>query len=177
MRLKLKYNLKNNVLLIICLLSFSLLFAQESNQRSDFWKHVRFGGGIGLSTGSNVFSATLAPSAIYDFNTQFSLGVGLSGSYLSQKNFAKSTILGGSIIGLFNPIQEIQLSGEFEQNHVSRNFDNPNFRDDSFWSPALFVGGGYRTRNVTIGVRYDLLYDDTKSIYANAWAPFVRIYF
>lgn len=168
---------KNIVFLSFFLFSITSVFAQDKAQKSDFWKHVRFGGGIGLSTGSNVFSATLAPSAIYDFNSQFSLGVGLSGSYLNQKNIAKSTILGASIISLYNPLPEIQLSGEFEQNHVSRNFKNPNFIDDNYWTPSFFVGAGYRTRNVTIGVRYDLLYDENKSIYANAWAPFARIYF
>ncbi|WP_452223971.1 alpha-ketoglutarate decarboxylase [Lacinutrix chionoecetis] len=177
MKLKSSITLKTAVFIALFLFGFFNLFAQENEQKSNFWEHVRFGGGIGLSTGNNVFSATLAPSAIYDFNTQFSLGLGLNGTYFSQKNVAKSTILGASIISLFNPIQEIQLSGEFEQNHVSRNFDNPAFIDDNYWIPALFVGAGYRTRNVTIGVRYDLLYDDNKSIYANAWAPFIRVYF
>ncbi|AUC83720.1 alpha-ketoglutarate decarboxylase [Lacinutrix sp. Bg11-31] len=151
--------------------------AQDDKQKSDFWEHVRFGGGLGLSTGNKVFSATLSPSAIYDFDSQFSLGLGLSGTYYSQKNIAKSTIIGGSIISLYNPIKEIQLSGEFEQNRVSRNFDNPDITDDSYWTPAFFVGAGYRTNNITIGVRYDLLYDENKSIYANAWAPFIRVYF
>ena len=95
-------------MLLICLFS-APLFAQENNysQKSDFWNHVRFGGGIGLSFGNNFFSGTLAPSAIYQFNRQFALGVGLSGTYNSQKNYYKSTIIGGSIIGLFNPINEM----------------------------------------------------------------------
>lgn len=170
---------KNIFFSIFAFIFITLAFSQDNmpKEKSDFWKHVRFGGGIGLSTGSNLFSATLAPSAIYDFDNQFSLGVGLSGTYFTRKNIFKSTILGGSIISLFNPIQEIQLSGEFEQNHVSRNFDDAAIQDDEYWIPALFVGAGYRTRNVTIGVRYDVLYDDNKSIYANAWAPFVRVYF
>ena len=177
MYLKSKKAVKTIILFSVCILSLSLTFAQDDKQKSDFWEHVRFGGGIGLSTGNNIFSATLAPSAIYDFNAQFSLGLGLNGTYFSQKNVFKSTILGGSIISLYNPIQEIQLSGEFEQNNVSRNFDNPALRDDNYWIPSFLVGAGYRTRNVTIGVRYDLLYDETKSISANAWAPFVRVFF
>jgi len=177
MGLKLHSTLKIVILLVICLLSFSSISAQEDKQKSDFWKNVRFGGGIGLSTGNNIFSATLAPSAIYDFDSQFSLGVTLNATYLSQKNFLKSTILGAGIISLYNPIPAIQLSGEFEQNHVSRNFNNPALIDDNYWIPSLFVGAGYSTRNVTIGVRYDVLYDENKSITANAWAPFVRVYF
>ncbi|APX99241.1 alpha-ketoglutarate decarboxylase [Lacinutrix venerupis] len=173
---------KNNSLKIIVFTLLSIFFttsviAQSNNAKNNFWEHVRFGGGLGLSTGNNIFSATVAPSAIYDFDSQFSLGVGLNYTYFSRKNIAKSTILGGSIIGLFNPIQEIQLSGEFEQNHVSRNFDNPAIVDDEYWVSSFFIGAGYRTNNITIGVRYDVLYDEDKSIYANAWAPFVRVYF
>ena len=177
MYLKAQLSLKKIAFLLITLLFVSMSFAQGNSPKSDFWEHVRFGGGIGLSTGNKVFSATLAPSAIYDFDSQFSLGLGLSGTYYTQKNVAKSTILGASIISLYNPITDIQLSGEFEQNYVSRNFTNPIFIDDTYWIPAFFVGAGYRTNNITIGVRYDLLYDENKSIYANAWAPFIRVYF
>ncbi|WP_317197703.1 hypothetical protein [Neotamlana sargassicola] len=35
----------------------------------------------------------------------------------------------------------------------------------------------YRSNNVTLGVRYDMLYNNSKSIYANAWMPFIRVYF
>ena len=171
-------SLKTIAFSFFCFVFVNTIIAQDSTkQKSQFWKKVRIGGGIGLSTGSNVFSATLAPSAIYQFNETVALGVGLSGTYFRQKNLVKSTILGGSLIGLVNPIREIQLSAEFEQNNVSRNFDSPLFIDDNYWSPALFVGAGYRTRNVTIGIRYDVLFDDNRSIYANAWAPFVRVYF
>ena len=160
------------------MISNVLLSQNDTTYSNDFWKHVRFGGGIGLSFGDGFFSGTLAPSAIYDFNDQFALGVGLNGTYNSQKNFYKSTIFGGSVIGLFNPIQEIQLSAEFEELNVSRKWeDNIGIADENYWYPALFIGAGYRTRNVTFGIRYDVLYDKEKSIYADPWAPFVRIYF
>ncbi len=160
-------------------LNFSFLNSVSAQQNtSDFMSHVRFGGSIGLSFGDGFFSGTLAPSAIYEFNNQVALGMGLNGTYNTQKNFYKSTILGGSIIGLFNPINEIQLSAEFEQLHVNRRYDSfLNVSDDTYWSPALFVGAGFRSSNVTFGIRYDLLFDENKSIYADAWAPFVRFYF
>lgn len=150
--------------------------AQQTN--SSFWNQVRFGGGIGLSFGDGFFSGTLAPSAIYEFNNQVALGLGINGTYNSQKDVYKSTILGGSIIGLFNPADAIQLSAEFEELHVNRKYESfYNLPNDTYWSPALFVGAGYRSGNVTLGIRYDLLYDEDKSIYANAWAPFLRFYF
>jgi len=171
---------KSIILIILILLSTSLSFSQNINnqQGSEFWRNVRYGGGIGLSFGNGFFSGTLAPAAIYDFqNAPFSLGLGLNGTYNSQKNVSNSTIIGGSVIGLFNPIRDIQASLEFEQLNVSRNFEDDQFLDDNYWYPALFVGIGYMTGNVAFGIRYDLLYDSEKSIYANAYAPFVRVFF
>lgn len=162
------------------LLIFSTISLSQTDNRdsSEFWKHVRFGGGIGLSFGNGFFSGTLAPSAIYEFNPRFALGVGLNGTYNSRKNFYKSTIFGGSVLGLFNPIYEIQLSAEFEELNVQRNWeDDLGIADENYWYPALFIGAGYRTQNITIGIRYDVLYDTNKSIYADPWAPFVRVYF
>ena len=157
------------------------VYAQESgaDQKSDFWKNVRFGGGLGLSFGDGFFSGGITPTGIYQFDEQFAAGVGLNASYNSQKDVYDSTILGGSVLGLFNPIPEIQLSTEFEQLHVSRNFeqDYAGNLDDNYWSPALFVGAGYSAQNVTIGIRYDLLYSSTNSVYAQSWVPFVRVFF
>lgn len=165
---------------ILCCIATSS-YAQDNNKSSgnDFWKQLRFGGGIGLSFGDGFFSGTLAPSVIYPFNDQFSLGIGLNGTYNKRENIYKSTILGGSLIGLYNPIQQLQLSGEFEQLHVNRDFDQNvvSNLDDNYWYPALFIGAGYRSRNVTFGIRYDVLYDEDRSIYADPWAPFIRVYF
>ncbi len=172
-------NKKHFISVLILLISTST-FAQLQTPPppADFWSHVRFGGGIGLSFGDGFFSGTLAPSAIYQFNEQVSLGVGLNGTYNSRKDFYKSTVFGGSLIGLFNPIQAIQLSAEFEELNVSRNWDDRlGVSDENYWYPALFLGAGYRTRNVAVGIRYDVIYDKDKSIYADPWAPFVRVYF
>lgn len=175
-----RYCTKRALFISIFLLLISNFTTSQNVQAnsSDFWNHVRFGGGIGLSFGDGFFSGTLAPSAIYQFDQQFALGLGLNGTYNSQKNFYNSTIFGGSIIGLFNPIQEIQLSAEFEELNVSRTYeDRLGLEDDNYWYPAIFIGAGYRAQNITLGVRYDLLYDENRSIYAQAWAPFIRVYF
>ncbi|MDT0555311.1 alpha-ketoglutarate decarboxylase [Patiriisocius hiemis] len=151
---------------------------QNKDTSYQFWDRVRFGGGVGLSFGNGFFSGTLAPSTIYQFNNQFALGVGLSGTYNSQRDFANTTILGGSLISLFNVIPEIQLSGELEQLNFNRNFEaTTGFEDDNFWNTALFLGAGYTDGNFTVGIRYDVLYNEDRSIYANAWVPFVRVFF
>lgn len=172
-----------NKRLLFCIIIIALSLNSNAQTKtypttSDFWNHVSFGGGIGLSFGDGFFSGTLAPSAIYEFNHQIALGVGLNGTYNKQKNTYKSTVLGGSLIGLFNPLPEIQLSAEFEELNVSRNWDDRlAIAHENYWYPALFMGAGFRSRNVAVGIRYDVLYDKAKSIYADPWAPFVRVYF
>lgn len=170
-------------ILSILLISISFqqtLFAQ--NEKNEFWNHVAIGGGIGLSFGSGFFSGTIAPSAIYRFNPQVAMGLGLNYTYNEDKDFYRSSIIGGSVIGFYNPIREVQLSAEFEQLNVNRNYYNTvlNF-DEDYWYPALFLGAGYSiiTGKVStaIGMRYDVLYDRDKSIYAQPWAPFIRVYF
>jgi hypothetical protein len=168
-----------NILLfifVIVIFSFQKNFAQE--QKSGFWKNVRYGGGLGLNFGDGFFSATIAPSAIYEFDQNFAAGIGLNATFNNRKNFYKSTILGGSLIGLYNIIRELQISAEFEQLNVNRRFNvNTNFEDENYWIPALYTGIGYRSGNVTFGIRYDVLYDEERSIYADPWAPFVRFFF
>ncbi|WP_395076852.1 hypothetical protein [Flavobacterium sp.] len=177
-------NLKN-------LLIFSLLFlfvnsysqdstAVEKKQKtkSEFWKKVRFGGGLGLNFGNNVSSVTVAPSAVYQVNKYFATGVGLQGSYVSFKDSYKSYVYGGSLIGLVNPIEQAQLSVELEQLRVNTNFEArfgiPSQRN---WNTALFLGVGYVSNNFTVGVRYNVLYKETDNVYGNAFMPFVRIFF
>ncbi|BAO75224.1 hypothetical protein WPG_0994 [Winogradskyella sp. PG-2] len=155
-------------------------FSQDNKTKDDsFWKNVQYGGGIGLNFGDGFFSGALAPNAIYRFNTYVSAGVGLNFQYSSQRDVFKSTVLGASAIGLFNPYRDLQVSTEFEQLHVSRNFDEQFVSnvDDDYWYPALFLGLGYRSGNITFGVRYDVLYDEEKSIQNQAWMPFVRFWF
>ena len=151
----------------------------EKNQKSDFWQNVQFGGGFGLNLGNGFTEISLAPGAIYNFNKYVALGAGLQGSYISSRNFYSSIIYGGSIIALLNPINEIQLSAEIEQlriNSTSKNIGFPNFKEN-FWNTALYFGAGYRTGNVTVGARYNVLFKEDDFVYNSAFMPFVRIYF
>lgn len=167
------------VILLVFLGSF-FGFSQDNSpkSKSDFWQHVRFGGGLGLGFGSGYSNIMVAPSAIYDFNEYFSLGVGVQYSYVKEKNYFDSHLYGGSLIGLFNPIPEIQISAELEQLRVNNTYTQftPKI-ENNFWNTALFLGAGYRTQNVTVGVRYNVLYQDDKNVYSQAWFPFVRVYF
>lgn len=172
-----KANLVYNTKYLVLVLFILLLSKKSYSQEESFWSHVRFGGNIGIGFSNNTFSGVLAPAAIYDFNNQFSMGVGLNFGYTNTNNFT-ATNYGGSLIMLYNPFPELQLSAEFEEMGVHRSLklDDAN-TSENYWYPALFIGAGYRVGFVSIGLRYDVLYDSNKSIYASAYAPFVRFFF
>jgi long-subunit fatty acid transport protein len=164
---------------IICLFLISNSFlAQTTTPKpaSEFWKKVQFGGGLGLGFGSDFTNISIAPNAIYKVNEYVGVGLGLQYSYLKQKNFYSSNMYGASLITLINPIEQIQLSVELEQLRVNVAYQNPDFSDD-FWNTGLFLGAGYRTGNVTIGARYNVLFDKDKGVYGDAFMPFVRVLF
>ena len=172
---------KNGFLLLFMVFTFSI-YGQQNNmpkaKTNAFWERVNFGGGFGLSIGNNFTNITVAPSAIYNFNDYFALGTGLQYSYLKQKNVFTSNVIGGNLIGLFNPVEEVQLSLELEQVYVNNSYqelnNNPN---GNFWNTGLFVGAGYRQDNITIGARLNLLYDRDVDLYGSAFMPFVRVFF
>lgn len=142
-----------------------------------FFDHVRFGGSLGASFGNGNFTGYLAPKAVYDFNSYFSAGIGILGSYRETSYYTAWTS-GGSLIGLARPLPALQLSAELEENYVSRSLNYVGMdKKENFWVPSLFFGLGYTTGPVTVGVRYDVLYDEDKSIYADAFMPFVTILF
>ncbi|WP_414656151.1 hypothetical protein [Flavobacterium sp.] len=171
---------KSILVLIVSFISNGLFAQQQSNtprSSTDFWNHVQIGGGIGLGFGSGYTDISLTPSAIYNFNEYVALGLGVQYSYVSQKNYYNSHLYGGSLIALFNPIREIQLSAELEELRVNINPNDPAYVREGFWNTGLFLGAGYRSNNVTIGVRYNVLQDDNKGVYSDAFMPFVRVYF
>ncbi len=160
------------LILFVGIMCVNFAKAQNLNANSD---RFHFGGSLGLSIGSGFTNIMVAPSVIYDVNNYFSAGVGLQGSYVNFKNNFESYIYGVSLIGLINPIEEVQLSAELEQLRVNNTYEN-NFKDD-FWNTALFLGVGYRANNVTVGVRYNVLFNRNKNVYNEAFMPFVRVYF
>lgn len=175
--------MKKSILLLGLLLSAICYCQEPETPEKKFWSKVRWGGNVGLNFSSNSFNFILAPAAIYQFNPKIATGIGLNFGYSTFTNDLlreENSIInyGGSLIGLYNPIKEIQLSLEFEGIGITQRVE---LQDQSFNEnysyPSLFVGAGYRMGFVSIGMRYDLLYDDSKSIYANAYIPFVRVFF
>jgi len=180
--------MKNNPLLIqiksitilIMLFSSPFLLAQQqtnnNKKQNEFWDKVQFGGGVGLGIGSGYTDISLSPSAIYNFNNYVALGLGVQYAYAKQKTDFASHLYGGSIIGLFTPFEEAQLSAELEQLRVNVDF-GPYSGSEDYWNTGLFLGAGFRTGNVTVGVRYNVLHNKNKSAYSEAFMPFARVFF
>jgi hypothetical protein len=148
--------------------------------KSPFWEKVQIGGGLGLSFGSGYTDISIAPSAIYNVNPYLAVGLGLQGSYASSKGYYDSGIYGASILTYINPIPQIQLSINLNESYVNNHYETYNGRNsytDQFWNTALFLGAGYRTGNVTIGLAYNVLFDENDNVYGDALTPFVRAYF
>lgn len=181
--MKLLKNFKSK-LIILPLVLPTTLFSQIPDEaiqpaQPSFWEHVQFGGGLGASFGNNYSSVSIAPQAIYNFNRYFAAGVGLQGSWASQKDYYSSAIYGGSIIGLINPIPQIQLSISLNEVRVNNEYQlqGGGHYSDNFWNTGLFLGAGYRAGNVTIGMTYNVLYNAERDVYGDAFMPFVRVFF
>ena len=162
------------------------VFAQENQEfytptTTNFWSDVQIGGALGLGFGSGYTNISVAPSAIKPITEQFSAGLGLQFNYLKSKGFFESTSYGVNLIGIYSPAPMIQLSAELEQlrvnNRLWTNFGGTNTINDNFWNTALFLGAGYNQGNVTIGVRYNVLFKEDNWVYSQAWMPFIRVYF
>ncbi len=145
--------------------------AKEKNNK------VRFYGGFGLSFSNQAFLVQFQPGLLYEASGQLHFGGGLYYSYYSNKSLsgtAKSHIYGGSLIGAFLPVNELEASLEFQYLFVNQTYLN---NTTNRQIPSLYIGAGYRTRHMVIGFRYDVLFNEENSIYDSPFQPFVRIYF
>ena len=156
--------------IILFLFLFSInIFSQESA----FWNNTRFGGSFGFSFGRNTTTLSISPSAVYDFNEEFSFGGSIGYLYNKSSNYS-ANMYSASVIALFRPIPQIEFSSELLQSYVSKKIGTVK---DNYSYPSLNIGVAYITGKVTFGVQYDILYKEEKSIYANAFSPFIRIFF
>lgn len=157
-------------IIIICILLSSLsIFSQDSS----FFKKLRFGGEFGLSFGSNSKSITALPTVVYDFDEEFSLGLGAGYTY-SKRNDFESNVLSHNIIALYRPIKTIEFSADLQQLYVKR---KQGTISENYNYPALNIGVSYRTGAVSLGLKYDVLYNKDKSVFSSPISPVLRILF
>ena len=84
----------SGVLLSILSIVFTLISIDLSaqyqkndfNSKNNFWQKVQFGGGLGLSFGNRYTDISVAPSAIYNVNEYFAVGLGAQYTYVKVKD-------------------------------------------------------------------------------------------
>ncbi len=163
---------------LFSLLLLVFLFSNaQSKQYNNFWEKVDFGGGAGLNFSSNFTNISISPMAVYNINDWLASGAGLQYSYMSFRNRFTTQLYGASLVQFIYPTPELQLSAELEQLYVNQNIEALENQRNRFWNTALFLGFGYRRGNVIAGIRYNVLFDETRNIYPEAWMPFVRVFF
>lgn len=162
------------ILLPIVFICFSL-YSQQMDNGSTFWENVRWGGTAGANFSNTFTTLSVSPQAVYPLNKYFSTGVGPQYSYFERKNRFTSHLYGGSLVNFFHPVPNLQISAELEQLRVNNRFFDG--AQDDFWNTALFLGLGYRQGNIIVGIRYNVLFDENRNVYPEAWLPFVRVFF
>lgn len=151
----------------------------EASSKNNFWENVRYGGRVNLGFSNRSTNIVLAPAAIYQFNPKVAAGASISFGYANFRDAnVKQFNYGTSAIFMYNPFRELQLSAELEQTFVNRTFElSGRDEKDSFNFPAFYLGAGYRLGNISVGFRYDVLFNEDRSIYNSAITPFVGVFF
>lgn len=157
----------------------------QQKKTIDFKPFWSFGGNIGLSLWNGGTDILLAPKAYYNVSPMFLTGFGITYIYSSaEDDFAKynQNSFGGSVMGAFRPIPFLQLSAEYEglQTNGSSTLKfagDPDKNEYSYWNNAIYLGASFVSRNVSFGIRYDVLYDSGRSVYSSAWSPVIGFYF
>lgn len=170
--------------IVICLIAFSTITYAQTTQitvtdsvpKAD--SKLRLGLGFGLNFVGGT-SISLSPSLAYNVSEKVTLGIGVQGSYNALKNLQKTTTIGGSIFSNYKPIKQITLLLEFVELNVSTKTATPiGDVNISYWDSALFIGAGFNiTDKISIGAKYNMLYDKSESVYTSAVIPFVNISF
>ncbi|MCF7559369.1 hypothetical protein L3X39_01870 [Sabulilitoribacter multivorans] len=141
-------------------------------------KRLKFGFGFGLNFvgGTNI---NLSPNLTYKVSDKVSFGGGLQGSYTSIKNYQNTTTVGGNVLFLYSPIKKMSLLLEFVELNVSTKTETEQGTiKNNYWDSALFFGAGFNvTDKISIGAKYNILYDENESVYTSAIIPFVNIVF
>lgn len=100
--------MKKNILFLF--LGFSLTIV--SQQKSDFWDHVKFGGGFTLGFGSQT-TIGISPSAVYDFDNGFYLGGGVGYLYSQISDFTTNAYNTG-ITSFYQTELGVQFSADYD---------------------------------------------------------------
>ena len=139
---------------------------------------LKFGLGFGLSFvgGTNI---ALSPNLIYSVSDKVSFGAGLQGSYTSIKDLQNTTTFGGNALFQYSPVNKLVTLMEYALLNVNTKTETPTGENKrNYWDSAIFLGAGLNiTDKITVGAKYNVLYDKDESVYTSPILPFVNINF
>lgn len=165
--------------LLIALVGGKAFSQSENSGKSEgsFMDQLKFGGRVGLSVSSEYKELALAPQAVYKIDDSFSAGLGFNYTYIKERNLFRANSYGISLLGFYNPVNELQLSAELNQSKYNFKFEDNTFPEQEFWDTALFLGVGYNGGDVVFGLQYDVLFDRDRSPNGSPLMPFIRVFF
>ena len=162
-------------IVIVSLLCIFTLSASAQNRLSD---KIYFGGGGGLSVGSNQTNISVFPQVGYKITQNYSAGVGITYQYvrLGEPFNQSLSNYGWSIFNRYNITRQFFAYAEYERLNYEFFFTSTE-STDRFSNDALFVGGGYSEAiggrsAFNVMVLYNVLYDEADVIqpYNSPWA-------
>lgn len=148
-------------------------FAQENSQQPSKW---RFGGGLGLSFGSNdYFGFAISPFAGYEITPMLEAGV-TAGYQYSKWSDSKQNLFNFGPYVNFYPIQNLFVRTHFEH-YIGTNKFEYEFGGSykyNYDESALWLGGGYRSSGriqLFAGLMYNVLYKEDRSLFSTGLRP------
>lgn len=159
---------------LIILLFFAGLSLVAQNKLSD---RIFFGGGFGLSAGSDVTNISLSPQVGYKVTQRYLAGIGITYQYVKIKNIDSSiNNYGWSVFNRYNITRQFFAYSEFEnlQFEFFTSLSPERTERDSYNS--LLIGAGYSESlsgraSMSFMALYNVLYDPADPIqpYDSPW--------
>ncbi len=168
--IKIKYAFTFVVLLIS-----SVAFAQKGDyviDKDGNWQdRIYFGGGFGLSGGSNYGYISVSPIVGYMITSRLSGGVGVTYQYVKSGDFDDNWY-GGQLFLRMNVFKQIFLYSSYEFINYSPSFGA--FENDRRTVARLPLGAGLsqpigRRSSINFLAAYDVLYDEQLGAYNSPW--------
>lgn len=148
----------------------------QTRQQFAYPRHWSFGGWFSMSFWNGGTDILVAPKAYYHLSPKLLTGFGVTYIYSDSDDdlFSyHSNSIGGSVMAGYRPVPMLQLSAEYEGLNTNRS----GAFADTYWSNALYLGASFVSGPVSFGVRYDVLYDTSTSVFGSAWTPVIGFYF
>lgn len=159
----------------IVLLFASVVFAQKGDyvhDKSGDWKErIYFGGGFGLSGGSNSAYISLSPIVGYMITQRLSGGVGVTYQYVKSGDFDDNRY-GGQLFLRMNLFKGIFLYSSYEFINLSPSLGT--VENDRRTYKRLPLGAGLsqpigKRSSINFLAAYDVIWDETERAYNSPW--------